>query len=715
MMSTALGGCFAWKYVEQGYDNFSAYFNTFYNASQLYDEAMKDITQSKFAYELSVVAGDNPPPYAISKKAKDDFNDVIVKGSNVLQYHPHSEFTEDCLFMIGIAYYYQDDYLRGDRKFLEIESKFPHTKRLAEAEMYYGGLQLNGTENETGMERLHHAIELAMNEKNQSIVAQSAAIIADYYLRQADTMKAASYLDTASVFSKNDQAAIYSCRAGNLYTTLHDYSMAEKEFMRARNEAKDVNLRFYSVYYLARVYRFLHRYYLAIDGLKSLRDDDKYFDYFPLIDYQRATVMYDSGEVSTAVTAYEKIDTANTTSPAATRSAYRLGNIYLHLVGDFQNALKYYQRVGSHPKVFGVSDTAQEMAKTLQTYLISGYKAVLEDSLYDNAIRAVAHHDTTAAYSKARIDSLYEQAAEARDELAGLFMFKLQMPDSALRSYGIILTKFRESRVYPSALYTLGEYYYSTGDTAKGKTYLEELVTRYKESPFAESAFSVLGEKAPVYVDSSQVRYSKAITLSDQGKYSDAVDTLGLIVRNKKSKLTPQALYTVGWIYENKLQEPDSAFKYYKMLSTEFPASTYGQKVKVAVNGYELAERDSAMVRKRRAESAANARKEKADSTPQEKGAPGPSNSRVQVPRRNSGSGNPVQTRQAPPQDHGLQNIPARGEPADSSIRLKDERKAPPPVAPAQHQDTARGIPPAVKDSVHQSGSNKNEQQKHGK
>ena len=88
------------------------------------------------------------------------------------------------------------------------------------------------------------------------------------------------------------------------------------------------------------------------------------------------------------------------------------------------------------------------------------------------------------------------------------------------------------------------------------------------------------------------------------------------LLKSPKSKLAPKALYTLGWIYETKLQAPDSAFVYYRQLSTQFPNSPYGENVKLAVTGYETAQQDSALARKARADSiAAAARlKEKTDS-----------------------------------------------------------------------------------------------------
>ncbi len=615
-MSSALGGCFAWNYVKVGYDNFSAYFNTFYNASVSFNAGIKDVTASKRAYDLSLIAGEHPAPFVISQNAKQDFEQTIVEASKVLQYHPHSEFTEDCLFMIGISYYYQGDNLSGERKFLEVEATFPDTKRVAEAEMYYGAMELNGQKMETGRDRVLHAIRLGRMEKKQNIVAMSSAILSDYYLRQGDTLAAAAYLDTASAFSQGDEAAIYACRAGRLLVDEKEYKEASKEFSFADLLAHDVEIRFYCRYYLARAQRLMGHYSAALNGLESLLSDDNFFDYFPLIKYERATVLYDSGEASQAVSYYENIDTAYSTSVAATRSAYRLARIYLYRVGDFQTALKYYQRVSSHPNVYSISDSGQMMARILQDYLIDSYKVLMNDSLYYSALDAERKNDTSAAYSKERIDTLYEHAAQSRDQLAGLFMFKLLIPDSAISCYNTVIRDFPNSSVYQSALYSLGEYCYSSGDTVNGRKYLDDLLNNSKDSPYAISACSVLGLPPPVIVDSARISYDQAVELSQKGKYAAAIDKLRLLLKNSKSKLAPKALYMLGWIYENNLHVPDSAFVYYRLLSTEFSNSAYGENVKLAVTGYETAQQDSALARKARADSvAAEARlKEKADS-----------------------------------------------------------------------------------------------------
>ncbi len=413
-------------------------------------------------------------------------------------------------------------------------------------------------------------------------------------------MRAAAYLDSAATMANDDESAIYACRAGNLYMDMDHYNNAIREYQIAWDQARDVRLRFYSKYYLARAEKLEKHYKSALEDVARLRGDDKFFQYLPLLEYQRAAVLYDSGEVSTAVQTFQRIDTVYATNEAATRSAFRLGNIYLHSVGDYQTALKYYQRCSSHPAVTGVSDRGREMATAIQDFFIRGYRAALTDSLYDHEAEVLAKSDSVTENQRANLDSLYEHAAEARRQLAGYYMFKLQIPDSAVVSYKIIANKFPKSRVYPSALYTLGEYYLASGDTADGRQYLSELIKEHPESEFAASASQLLGlPTPPAKIDSSQTDYIDAMQLVNRGKDDSALATLRVLVSDRSSKVRPQALYTIGWIYENKMGESDSAFVYYKKLEMDYPSTDFAEHVKPALTGYEQAQFDSAAARQR--------------------------------------------------------------------------------------------------------------------
>lgn len=672
LVSMVFGGCFIWGSVKNGYEDFTAYFNTYYNCENDFDVAMNDVKTNLMEYRIASLAGDQAP-FAASSFARQNFEGAIVEASKILQLYPTSEYVENCLFIIGISYFYEDDNVPAGRKFIEEQSKFPNSKRFAEAKMYYGSIEIRNREYENGLKDLTGALDLAEKQSDLPTAALAASNISDYYITQGDSITAAVYLDSAATFSKDDDAAIYYCNAGRLYEDVENYDAAMREYGKAWDEAKDIRLKFYSRYFLARDERRSKMFDAALESLRKLRRDDKYFQFFPMIDYQRAEVLYDSGSVSSAVTEFQRIDTAYATSEAATRSAYRLANVYLYKVGDFQTALKFFQKCATHPAVVPISSTASEMASMLQEFLVASYKATIADSSYHKALLAfdkkdstVAHSqanidtvssagkkdstaahsraytdtvssagkkDSTAAHSQADIDTLYEHAADAERTLAGFFMFKLQMPDSAVKRYEALIKQFPKSKLYSSVLYTLGEYFYSSGDTATGRKYLDRLTRGFPKSNFAFSASLLLGTTPPHIVDTSQVEYDAAIDSVNSGNDSSAIRILKTLMKEDgKSPVVPRALYALGWVYETKMEQRDSAFVYYKKLAEQYPSSELTLSVTLAVNGFEQAERDSAAARKRDADSIASIAKLTAIDTSKAKG-PGVTAAQAPPPR----------------------------------------------------------------------------------
>jgi TolA-binding protein len=608
-IASIFGGCFVWSAIKDGYEDFTAYFNTYYNGETAFNDAMENVKASTMENRISALGGQQTP-FVISGAAKRNFDIAIEKASKILQLYPTSKYVENCIFMIGISYYYEGDNIRSGKKFVEEQSAFPNSNRLAEAKMYYGAIEVRSREYDSGRRDLAVALGLAKELRDLKTAELAAYNLSDYYLGQGDTITAIAYLDSAASFAEDDDAAIYYCNAGNLLENLHHYSAASREYERASKEAKDFRLKFYSRYFLARTERKLKSYTLALEDLKSLRKDDKYFQFFPLIEYQQAEVLYDSGAVSSAVAEFSRIDTAYATNEGATRSAFKLANIYLYKVGDFQTALKYFQKCSAHPAVAPISSKAAEMAAKLQEYFVTSYKTDLADSLYDKAVSTKGKIDSTVNQNEAEVDTLYERAADAEKALAGFFMFNLQIPDSAIARYEKLIKNFPKSKAYPSALYTLGEYFYLSGDTAKGRGYLNKLLAEHPESSFAVSASSLLGIPPPNFVDSSQAEYDAAIDSVNAGNYSYAITTLTALSKKVHgSPIVPQALYAIGWIYENKLSFPDSAFVYYKRLSTEYPSNKLTASVALALKGYEQAQLDTAIARKRIADSLANALK----------------------------------------------------------------------------------------------------------
>jgi hypothetical protein len=72
--------------------------------------------------------------------------------------------------------------------------------------------------------------------------------------------------------------------------------------------------------------------------------------------------------------------------------------------------------------------------------------------------------------------------------------------------------------------------------------------------------------------------FAVAESLMYAGKYQPALDSLGRIVKDyRESPLAPKSRYTMAWIYENNLANPDSALSQYKVLVAKHAGTKYGE------------------------------------------------------------------------------------------------------------------------------------------
>lgn len=150
LTSLILTGCFIWSSVESEFGDFTALFNTYYNGKHDFEAAMTDVRNATKEYYVSLISGQTVAPFSLSSATRQNFDDAEAKASKVLQFYPNSSYTEDCLFIIGIGYYYEGDYIRSGRKFIEEQSKFPDSKRFAEALAYYGDIEVKNRNYDDG-------------------------------------------------------------------------------------------------------------------------------------------------------------------------------------------------------------------------------------------------------------------------------------------------------------------------------------------------------------------------------------------------------------------------------------------------------------------------------------------------------------------------------------------------------------------------------------
>lgn len=119
MMGLALAGvgCSGSSFLGAGYTNFTAYYNTFYNANKAFDEGMKSVASGDAPIDRRHYISIFQQPGQGSNKS---FKKAIDKSASLLREHPDSKWVDDALILIGKSYYFQQNFVGAEQKFREV-------------------------------------------------------------------------------------------------------------------------------------------------------------------------------------------------------------------------------------------------------------------------------------------------------------------------------------------------------------------------------------------------------------------------------------------------------------------------------------------------------------------------------------------------------------------------------------------------------------------
>ncbi len=109
-----LSSCSTLKYE---WGNFTAYYNTFFNARTYYEKGYEAVLkgQPQLVSEKLIRVTEIP-----SKAGYSEFDKSIEKGAKILREHESTKWIDDALLLIGQAYFYQMNFFSAEEKFAEL-------------------------------------------------------------------------------------------------------------------------------------------------------------------------------------------------------------------------------------------------------------------------------------------------------------------------------------------------------------------------------------------------------------------------------------------------------------------------------------------------------------------------------------------------------------------------------------------------------------------
>jgi len=172
--------------------------------------------------------------------------------------------------------------------------------------------------------------------------------------------------------------------------------------------------------------------------------------------------------------------------------------------------------------------------------------------------------------------------------LAEIFLFEFNQPDSALKQYIDVLELDTSSTNLPKTLYAIG-YICETfkSDTTLADSVFTRLITDYPNHPLARE---VRKKKSFISGNDPEQEAERIFLLAehtyvDRKNFTHAIDRFQTIRQDfPTTEYAPKSLMTMGWIYENKLNQQDKALEIYKELIDAYPNTSYAMSVKKKVS-----------------------------------------------------------------------------------------------------------------------------------
>jgi len=598
-------------------DNQVAYFNTYYNASRLYKEAILEIETT----ERSQRERGLPPQKEISQNVRQKLTGVIEKCSKLLMYYPNSKWVDDALMLIGKSYFYMGEYPKAERKFNELLEQIPNSDLILEAHLWLGKSYRRSSDFEQGIRELKVAAETAIVQGEGEIAAEALLTLGEIYDERGSYAEAiAAYQDVIARTDEHDFQAQAQYRIGELHEKKGAYAEAAAAYQKVRAFDPDDHLKYLSQLRFAVNATQAGQYEEAMNVLNGLLANNAYSRFFPTIKLEIANTLRAMGQIEEAIRGYQIIDTMYARTDAAAKGYYQLGLLYEKTLRNYRAADTNYARARSEYPPSEITPLATRRAENLRRYFLYRQSIYNTDSLLVQAYRSqAASPDTTqsvpvdsssrraigqdsarglhfeiwgVAKGSPTLENLRLTLARHTYDLGTLFFLDLEEPDSALFWCTQTTLVSPDSDLAARALFTIAEIRQSHNphDQSVVDSIYNRIISEYPRTKYAAEVRRLRGlgtDTAAEDPAASLYRQAEQLMLSNRGP-----EAIGLLERLLKeyplSSYCPKAQYAIGWIYENIGHNSDSAIANYRKLLNRYPASTYSASVGTKVMEAEL-------------------------------------------------------------------------------------------------------------------------------
>lgn len=570
--------------------NSCAYYNTFYNAQQYFEEALKGYKKEK----------DSKMSVALRRK----FDSAIEKANKVIIEYPDSRWTDDALYIIALSYYYKGDYIGAKKKFEEFIMRCHWSELLPEMEIWYGRNLWKMGEYELA---LHHLRKISTSIDDPLLLSEVYYAIAELFQEQNDRDSSLFYFTKVTKLGKGEDIyAEAQFKIAEIYLERDQIQKAVDNLKRVSRYSPPPELKDQMQILLAKIYRESGRYDEARELIMVKLNDPENENIWKALELELALIYLAEEDYESAMSRFSHIsETYKRTLESAEAYRYRakLNMTYFH---DYEKAQNQFDMVSKEdPKSKFALEAKQKSLEIKRFFKVkknldASVKQIMElnntlTESEDKTIKEIDENISPEDLKKAvekqemarrkQIDTLAVFADYYKNiyEMAELYYFNFQQVDSAVINFEKIAHSNLYNPYIEKAFYALYYVYDNEQDSVTASFYKNILQEQYPDSPylsFIEKKEIIL----PKIERDAEKLYIKSEDLFNSDPDSAITFLISIHDNYPLSLYGEKSVLSIAWLYQHRIFNIESSISWYQSFMDFYPNSPFFSDVQHQYN-----------------------------------------------------------------------------------------------------------------------------------
>ena len=537
-----------------------AYFNTFYNAERYFKQA--DLIRLEKSDK------------AIPLRAMDNYGKTIQKCKVVISEYPESKFVNEAILLMAKAQFYRTEYDNAISN-LKLISEKGNTDQVAEAKYWSAACKWKKGKTQTAIEELQSIIK--KSQKNE-LIAQSHLSLADIFSEMNQNNEFLFHLEAgaSAIKDRGKKGVVYNQLAEIAFNN-ENYSVAESAYKEVIKNSLTKEKIENAQLQILKISRILGDHKSVERKIKTMLIDEKFKNIKGSLEIELAQLYMDQNDIDNSVVRLESIVNDYPSTETSAEAYYLLGAMYL---SEFWDPVMAKEKFNLVKKEFSRSEFgpfSDTKIKAIDKYVDA--LALLKK--YDVKLDTLSNDSLIMDSSKV-VDFLPKKSIHELLYLLGdIETFSFDRVDSGIVYFERILEQDSSSQYYPKALFTLSMIYAELADSSKLEQYSSILKTKYPGSDYTSYFFD--SENIDSSPRAIEKLYLNAEKMWGKNPESSLKQFKKVIQADSLSELSASAAYFLGYQYDYKFSDPDSAYKYYAWISSRHPNSEQNNVAKMRV------------------------------------------------------------------------------------------------------------------------------------